>query len=69
MKNVEISKNLKTIIRLLQEIGLTVAATICEQYNKVSIQSLVRESKEEREMNGYFHETSTSFEGPSQQYA
>ncbi|KAJ3639212.1 hypothetical protein Zmor_004081 [Zophobas morio] len=61
MKNIEIAKNLKIIIRLLQEIGLKVAATVCDQYNKASIQSLVRESKEERQKNGYSHETFTFY--------
>ncbi|KAJ3658237.1 hypothetical protein Zmor_009990 [Zophobas morio] len=61
MKNIEIAKNLKIIIRLLQEIGLKVAATVCDQYNKASIQSLVRESKEERQRNGYSHETFTFY--------
>jgi hypothetical protein len=59
MSNPEIAKHVKVMIQSLTEVGLEVDATVCDQYNKAAINTLVAETKQGAARIGERHETYT----------
>jgi hypothetical protein len=61
MKSTNVAKNMKQIIRSLQDIGLKVVATLCDQYNSAAVNMLVENSKEKEAREGRRHHLNSFF--------